>query len=164
MEKSSPIFLSLFISGCIPLPPSEKLPPKSELLEVSGKGCVVTIARTSGFAGGVRSIYVTFDSGLVAELTGGEYTRFSVPKGNHSVGILIRDWGFIAFGIYTGGGEKGRQYGWVRYVECQPGKTFFFGIPYSIFSGWDLIEVTDSDKDFQLEGKTLVPAGIPKKQ
>lgn len=156
--------VSACISACIPLPPPDL--PLSKLPAVSGRGCVITAIRTHWFD--IGTYYITFDGLYVAQLNNGEYTRFLISEGRHTIGVTWQMWGLaVLAGVYT----ETRPTSTHRQVEmeCHSGEHFAYGM--KIKSGWGVSDadrvavqqLTESDEDFRLEDKTFVPAGIPKK-
>jgi hypothetical protein len=156
-------FVGFTISGCVVLPPSDL--PLSELPVVSEKGCVITVirARTFGFSG--MQQYISFDGVNVARIHGGEYTRFLVPEGRHTIGITWQFWGFAGCGVRTCAGVAPKDFNRQVEMECHAGENFSYGITKD---GWmddnrfKIKQVTDIEDEFRLDGKTLVPARTSK--
>lgn len=158
-------FVSFSIFGCIPLPPPDL--SLSKMPVVSGQGCVITAIRTRQFNAG--TYYITFDGLNVAKLNNGEYTRFLISEGRHTIGVTNQFWGVAIIAGVVAGTPASAIHKEVE-MECHSGETFSYGLKLKY--GWDVSDadrtsfqqLTDSDEDFRVEDKILVPAGIPKKQ
>ena len=152
--------VGLFISGCVELlPPDLQL---SKLPEVSGQGCVITVIRRTYFLSPSQYQYITLNGVNVAALNAGEYTKFSIPEGHHKIGVK---WLFGEIRKFGGlvAGRPARAYHRELAMECNGGEHLSYGIKKDGSmedNKFKIINVTDFDKDFRLEGKSFVPPGI----
>ena len=152
--------IGLFISGCV-----EVLPPDLPLYEppeVSGQGCAITVIRTTYLLEPSLYQYITLDGVNVAALHAGEYTKFSIPEGRHTIGVKwlfgeIRKFGGLVAGL------PARAYHRELAMECHGGEHLSYGIKKDGSmddNKFKIINITEFDKDFRLESKSFVPPGI----
>lgn len=158
--------ISISISGCVLLPPADL--PLSDLPAVIGQGCEITVIRPRimGMAG--LQQYITFDGTNIARLHGGEYTKFLISEGHHTIGVIWQFLGFVGCGNGTCGGVGSREYYQEVEMECHAAGKYFYAIKFeSVWSDanrFTIEQVSEHDSNFQLENKIFVPAGTSKEQ
>lgn len=89
MKKIS-LFLALLLVGCASGPTGK--PPVVNANEPFGE---IFVIRENAFIGGGMSVYITVDGVDIFAIRVGQYTKFKLPVGQHSIGVKSMDnWGY----------------------------------------------------------------------
>ncbi len=162
-------FLISLITACMPV-----FPPPLPLYEpptVLGEGCSVTVIRASQWLGAGPTHYISLDGINVAGLEIGDYTRFLIQPGHHTIGLSWRIGGvryvglfyFIPFIGETPEVRNPPEFSKRIELECQSGENYSLGIEVkAIARDEDRVEfqeLTVLRDDSQLEGKSFVAPG-----
>jgi hypothetical protein len=87
------LLLSVVVSACTAAGPIASNPlPK---IEVPEKAAEVVVIRENSFYGGGKTYRILLDDREIFGINSGEYTRFKVSHGKHSVGVKCN----VSFGI-----------------------------------------------------------------
>lgn len=152
--------LSLTSSSCVPVPP-RSYPSKGEIPAINGKGCEVTIISSIQFDA-LTVVDVAVGKNIVMKLGKNQYTKFQLPEGMHWLSLVWSEWGLYGPSFIGGVDFKlPLVHSKSDMVDCNDGGSFLYGVSYnsstSIYAErFDLRRIADSNKDFQLVGKTLV--------
>jgi len=156
----------LLISACLisSAPPGlpVTVPPHT-----SGESCFVTVVRAAQWTGAaIPFTYVTLDDVNVARLARGDYTKFSVEPGHHTIGVrwrigalsIVAPWG-------VGNVPTSPEFSKAVEFECRPGEDYFFGNRLKTFAvtdvgRMDFQQLSDLGEDFQLGEKRFIYPGM----
>lgn len=161
LHFSASAVILLALAGCAPTV-TIKEPPV-----VTGPSATVTIVRKSQFIGSGPTHYIELDGITIVGLRVGQYTKFTVPEGYHSLTVT---W-FVGDKL-VGVGGFGAGVAW---IEASPyekktgqnfeaSKSYFFTLSSTLLdvdnnNRTDFMQVDSLQGEFALEGKTLVPPG-----
>jgi hypothetical protein len=165
--SASVVILSLIV-GCAPTI-SIKEPPI-----VTGPSATITIVRNmrSSFSG-PSTLYIELDGRTIAGLSAGQYTKFSVPEGNHSIAVT---WStkrecevctvlaipiaipILLKGVNIFGPEDIQDFKRQLGIRFESSKNYFFTLSTEN-EGVEFNQVDTLQDDFVLKGKTYVPPG-----
>lgn len=165
----------VMLSGCLAIPLKPPGPQIQNLSPVGEEGAIVIISRKNEFTGGYCTIYIFLDKIPVAQLDNGQFTKFLVSPGPHTLSIQWKIGGVfvVAGGPYGGGaGVIGQAGPFQRKNQehFKSNKEYLFTIQAASASDLIFFKIDEDqrfifslvdkfEEPFALEDKEFIPPG-----